>query len=517
MSFPTSGPAIPQPPPLGSGHQPGLDQAPRRPNTSQRAGRALRGAVRAAGSASQAARRHTNRFLGGSDRARVIVTLTIVLALSSADATTVGAAASELRSALHISNTDVGLLVSVTAAVGALASLPFGILVDRVSRTRLLAASTLLWGVAMIASATVGNFKDLLFTRVFLGVVTAVAGPAVASLVGDYFPGNERGTIYGYILTGDLIGGGVGFFVTGDVAAISWQAAFVVLALPAFWLAWRLKQLPEPARSGRSRLDSPHPESGFEGHPGITDVQRLALDKGVRPNAGQILTKDPRKMSTLAAVRYVLGVRTNVVLVASGAFAYFFLTGVQTFGLEFVREQYHIGTVLASLLMLVVGTGAVGGVLAGGFFGDRLTRRGHINGRMAVAGVSAALSAVLFAPPLLLRSSLSALPYITAAAFFLTAQNPALDAARLDVVPPLLWGRAEGIRTLLRSAAQGVAPVTFGALADLLAGTHHGLRDTFLIMLIPLAASAWILLRGLRHYPADVATAALSAEAEPLG
>src|SRR5438552_8574681 len=74
-------------------------------------------------------------YLGGGLRARVVVLLAAVLGLASADAVTVGASATALRGALHISNTDIGLLVSVTSLVGAMATLPFGVLADRVRRT----------------------------------------------------------------------------------------------------------------------------------------------------------------------------------------------------------------------------------------------------------------------------------------------------------------------------------------------------------------------------------------------
>jgi Na+/melibiose symporter-like transporter len=76
-------------------------------------------------------------------------------------------------------------------------------------------------------------------------------------------------------------------------------------------------------------------------------------------------------------------------------------------------------------------------------------------------------------------------------------------------VPPALWGRAEGIRTFVRTGAQALAPLLFGAVSDLLSGNHpySGLRWTFVIMLIPLSASAFFLFRGMRTYPRDVATA----------
>jgi hypothetical protein len=95
------------------------------------------------------------------------------------------------------------------------------------------------------------------------------------------------------------------------------------------------------------------------------------------------------------------------------------------------------------------------------------------------------------------------------AAFGLSAQNPPLNAARLDIMPAPLWGRAEGIRTFLRTAAQALAPMLFGFTSDyVFGGGQHALKWTFLVMLAPLAVAALYLFRALRTYPTDVATAA---------
>jgi MFS family permease len=84
----------------------------------------------------------------------------------------------------------------------------------------------------------------------------------------------------------------------------------------------------------------------------------------------------------------------------------------------------------------------------------------------------------------------TALPYLTSACFFLAAQNPPLDAARLDIMPPLLWGRAEAVRTLLRSLAIALAPLLFGAVSDyVFGGGRSGLQWTFAIMILPLASA----------------------------
>jgi MFS family permease len=482
------------------------------PSTGRRAAGA---AAAAAGRLGRAGSRALTTALGGRERTRVIVLLASTLALASADTATVGASAIQLRHDLHINNTDVGLLVTVTSLVAAAASLPLGVLADRVTRTRLLGCAIVLWGAAMIWSASVSTFGHLVLARVFLGGVTATAGPAIASLVGDWFAPSERGRIYGYVISGELVGSAIGFAVTGGIATLSWRAAFVILALPAFALGWLVFQLPEPARGGRSPLLSPAARApgapaaaDDEDEEQTTDAQRIARERGIEPDPDLVLTEDPRRMGLAGAVRYVLSIKTNVALILASAGGYFFLSGVQTFGVEFVTKQYGIAQALSTLVLLVVGAAGVVGVLAGGAIGDYLLHRGYLNGRILVSAISATGAVVLFIPAIITRSPLTALPYISLAALFLSAQNPPIDAARLDIVHPLLWGRAEGIRTFLRTMAQAFAPLLFGAVSDyIFGGGRSGLQWTFGLMLLPLAASAYFLFTALRTYPRDVASA----------
>jgi MFS family permease len=417
-----------------------------------------------------------------------------------------------------------------------------------------------MWGGAMLWSATAMSFGQLLLSRLFLGAVTAAAGPVTASLVGDWFPGAERGRIYGYVLTGELLGAGVGFAITGSVAALSWRSAFVILGLPAFVLAWFIFRVPEPARGGAGALlRETLASAGMDGHgqadrtgqpggigpehdqmaaqpgrpdaqrpdrqppepewpdpqppdpqppdPQPPDPQRLARSRGIRPDP-RLTGLAHQAMGFGAALRYVLAVRTNVALIISSACGYYFLAGVQTFGTEFVSGQYHIALVAANLLLLVVGAGAVAGVLVSGPLSDVMLRHGRLNARITIPAVAATAAVVLFIPVLITHSWLTALPYVIVAGAALSGQNPPIDAARLDIMPPWLWGRAEGIRTFLRTAAQAVAPVLFGAVSTLFGGGTPGLRTTFAIMLLPLAAAAVFLYRARRFYAADLVSAA---------
>jgi hypothetical protein len=77
-----------------------------------------------------------------------------------------------------------------------------------------------------------------------------------------------------------------------------------------------------------------------------------------------------------------------------------------------------------------------------------------------------------------------------------------------------LWGRAEGVRTFLRTMAQAFAPLLFGAVSDhVFGGGRSGLQWTFAIMLLPLAASPYFLFKALRTYPRDVATTTVATPA----
>jgi MFS family permease len=504
----------------------------------RRLGRALRGQV--------------VQMVGGPARARVVTMFGLVLALSGADAATVGAVAPQLEHSLHINNTEIGLLSTVGLLVGAVFVIPVGLLVDRVRRMPLLASSIVLWSVASLASAFSGSYSSLLVTRLALGAVTATAGPAIASLTGDYFPARERGRVYAYILGGEVAGSAIGFIVSGSIASlIDWRAAFVLLAIPGFFLARTLwRTVPEPLRGGQSTL-----ERGVEDlheavakasvrldweweEPGMPREGELAREaaamRGVEPDPRMVLEENPQQMGMWRSVRYIMAVPSNVLFIISSALGYFFFSGLQTFALLFIRGHYNVGQAEAEVVLLALVIGALVGTLISGRFSDALLRRGLLGVRVWVPAVCYLAAAALLIPGLVISTVTPAVWFDVGGAALLMAANPPLDAARLDIMPAGLWGRAESTRTFLRSLSQAVAPVAFGGLSSLIAGfvpqqapvgTHihggissasaTGLEITFLVMLVALIAAGVVLLAARRTYPRDVATAGASHQGGP--
>ncbi len=470
---------------------------------------------------------------GGRTRGRVIFLLACVLALDTADVSMIGAIAGKLETALRLSNTDLGLLAAVPSLAAVLATVPVGMITDRVGRVRLIAVSIVVWFAAMVVSGLAQSFAMLLVVRLALGAATATAGPPVASLVGDYFPARERARVYGLILSGELLGAGFGYVISGEFASgFSWRAAFFVLAIPSLAIAgalWRL--LPEPPRGGAGQLRAG--ASGFADHdegdgPELGLVQRKVEERDVPATSHLVLDQDPVRMSLWSATRYVLRVRTNVILIVTSALGYFYLTGVETFGLEYFRGQYRLSHATATALLALLGLGGVAGVVGGGRIADRLVRNGRLDGRILVGAISLLGAALLFLPALLTRSVILAMILYVAASAMFSARNPALDAARLDIMHHRLWGRAEAVRTVLRRLMVASAPIVFGFIADEVVSTRAhgggqhgfgasasapGLQAAFLILLVTLVVSGGLTLLARRTYPSDVASAVASEEA----
>jgi MFS family permease len=480
--------------------------------------------------------------VGGPARLHVVVVLGCVLALNTADQATVGAVGSQLEHGLGIGNTLLGVLAAVGPLMGAIGALPAGMLVDRVVRRRLLVVAIATWSAAMLVSAFSTSYGMLLAVRVALGLVTAVAGPIVASLIGDFFPASDRGRIYGFVLSGELFGAAVGFAVCGEVAsALSWRWSFGVLAVPGLALAlWVMRSLPEPARGGQSQLQEGDTEivdagdvddgadaasaSGADDPAAArTDplAERIVRRQHIEPRRDIVLRRDPGELGAREAIAYVLRIPSNRLLIVASMLSYFFLEGLETFAVIFLQRRYGIAHSIATLMLAVIVIVAVVGAVLGGRIADRWMARGRVDARIVVSAVAFVFASLVLVPAFALPSLAAALVFYLVAALAIAAPNPPLDAARLDIMPSGLWGRAEGVRTVLRNFGQSFAPFLFGFLSARFApaqavgsatgfgagSSGRGLEDTFLVMLATLLAGGLITLRVRRTYPADVASA----------
>jgi predicted MFS family arabinose efflux permease len=408
-----------------------------------------------------------DRAAGGATdelQRRVTVVLLATVALDYADRSLVGGAAPTLKHAFAISNTQLGLLASAFSVVGAIATVPVGTLTDRVRRMSLLSWSIVGWAAAMALAGSAWTFAFLVTARLALGALTATGGPTTISLVGDAFPEGARARALGVIESGELIGSGVGLLLAGvAVALVSWRLGFWALGVLGAAVALWVRRSPEPRRrSGGERLSMPD------------------------------------------AMRFVLSVRTNLLVLASDSLGNFFFAGVRTFAVVYTVDRFGLSQAQAVPLLAIVGVGAVAGVVGGGWLSDRLQRRGVRGAPIGVASGGYCIAAVVLLPAFLVPQLWLALPMFALGAMFLAAPAPALGAVRLDVILPRIWGRAEAVRTLLRVVVEASAPLVFGVLADRLASNKaDGVQRAFLVTLPCVVGAGLVIIAALRSYPRD--------------
>jgi MFS family permease len=145
-------------------------------------------------------------------------------------------------------NVLVPLVLTVPALFIAVCSPLAGYLVDRLGRLRLLYLGLLLYAVGGTAGAFVNDLYLLLASRALLGVAVALVMTTVATLIADYFEGDERSDLLGKQAAAMSLGGILFISGGGVLADVSWRAPFFVYLLSLLLLPAISTYLNEPER-----------------------------------------------------------------------------------------------------------------------------------------------------------------------------------------------------------------------------------------------------------------------------
>jgi MFS family permease len=349
-------------------------------------------------------------------------------------------------------------------------------------------------------------------------------------LVGDFISPQARSRVYGIILSSELVGTGIGFFLAGEVSSyLNWRWAFYLMAVPsiaAFFILWRF--LREPARSGQSWIQieselsedkSENETTNEDGAPEDAGASAAAgkdtsarprhviRRAGIRPRRDLVLHEDPTDWSLWHALRYMLRIPTYSLLIIASSLGYYFFAGARAFGMIYLTHHYGVPRTTVTGLAAIIGIGALFGFFAGARLSERLLNRGYMSARVVIPGGALLLAIILIGPAIWISNVYVGTALFAVGTAALAAANPPLDAARLDIVPSRLWGRGEAGRMALRGMLEGGAPLLFGAMSEWLGGGTNGLEWTFLIMLLPVIVASSLAIPARWTYPRDVATA----------
>ena len=174
--------------------------------------------------AATASNRYRNYVLGA---------LAVVGFMCAVDKIVISMFMEAIKKDFSLSDTELGLLTGLAyAAMMAIAGVPLARWADRGSRKWIVNGSFAVWTIFTAASGMATGFVGLLAARVGVGIGEAGCVPATHSMLGDYFPREQRphalavhmGSTYLGML-GGMLGGGI------LLQTVGWRAGFLWLGI----------------------------------------------------------------------------------------------------------------------------------------------------------------------------------------------------------------------------------------------------------------------------------------------
>jgi MFS family permease len=172
------------------------------------------------------------------------VLLAAALFINYLDRGNLATAAPLIKSDLHLTDFQVGLLISAFFWIYTPAQPAGGWLVDRLGGKLALGLGFAVWSLATLLTGLASGFLLLLALRVLLGVGETVAFPAMSKLFAKTVPPSELGVVNSVAISGIFLGPAVGVLAGGMLmAALGWRAMFLAFgALALLWLVpWTLR------------------------------------------------------------------------------------------------------------------------------------------------------------------------------------------------------------------------------------------------------------------------------------
>lgn len=345
-----------------------------------------------------------------------------------------GALTEPIRKEFHLTDTQIGLLLSAFTWVYALVGLPLGRVADSASRKKLLTIAIVIWSALTASAAFAVSFAMLLFSRVGVGLGEAACAPAATSWLSDLFPPDKRSRVLALFMLGVPVGGALSFFFSGSLAqAYGWRTAMVLAAAPALLLIPALLLLPEPERGASELRSAPLPR---------------------------------------ASMWSILRIPTLWWIIASGALLNFNMYAIATFLPAFLSRIHGLSLASSGVASgIVYITGGLAGCVTAGYLGDAIIRRRR-DGRLRIAAMTSLAAAPLASFGVLQPrgSLLLAVVSLTLTYALLTSYYGLVYSAIQDLVAPNQRGSAMAIYFMaMYMCGASFGPLLTGRLSDFLA------------------------------------------------
>lgn len=400
----------------------------------------------------------------------VIGLLIAIYSLNMLDRTLPFILAEAIKSDLHLSDTQIGLLGgTVFAVIYAFGGLPFGRLADRGLARPVVALSVAGWSLMTALGGFAQSFLHLALARLGVAAGEAASAPGGQSIISDHFPANRRATLIALVSCGVPIGSMTGLILGGWlVERMSWRDAFLIIGLPGValgLLAWLV--LPSAPRRDPARAGS-------------------TLGETLR----YLLAKKTFRGTLLAASVYSFGGYSMV-----------------TFLPAFLMRSHELSASKVGLLFgLVTGIAGLIGIPLGGILADRLSKS-DVRWRLRIPAIVMGISGLFMIPALMVEDLTLALillfpPQMLAVAYL----GPTFSAVHAITPPEMRATAVSAMMGCLTLVGAALGPLAVGAISDLLTPVHgpHALAFAMEIVPVMLLAASWFFMTAARTLPYDL-------------
>jgi len=271
--------------------------------------------------------------------------LLVVYIFNFLDRQIVNILAEPIKEALHLSDTELGLLAGPAFAVFyALLGIPIARYADREgsNRVRLISLSLAIWSAMTAVCGLAQNFTQLLFARIGVGIGEAGCTPAAHSLISDSVPAAKRSSAIAFYGLGVPIGSLLGLVIGGIVNDLyGWRVALMLVGAPGLLLALVVFFVMREPR-----------------HLRVVDAVAAAAA--------------PARLSTGEAMREIFASRAFVYILIAASVTAFLGYGKGLWTISFFIRSHGLSTTQAGLSMAVVlGLAGVFGTWLGGKLADK--------------------------------------------------------------------------------------------------------------------------------------------------
>lgn len=338
-----------------------------------------------------------------------------------------------IKAEWQLSDTQLGALVAAVNVAIAILALPTAVWADKWSRTKSAGIMAVVWSLATGACGLAINFWQMLAARFVIGAGEAGYTAAGNSMIAAVYPKRQRSTMIGLFQSVALFGSVVGVVLGGFIGVrLGWRYAFGLVALPGLLFAIVLFFV-------RDYENAPAPAS-----------------------AGSVAGAAP--WTTYVKEMFRKPVLWFVYL--GSAIQFFVIATVGNWMPSFFNRVYGLPVDQAGLRTGVFVLCSALGVIAGGWFADRLVAKSP-NRRLSLPAMFSVLTAALFIAAFSQRPGPLQLALMYAGAFVMVAILSPVITVIQELVPPAMRSTSTGAMVTCNNLfGMALGPLVLGIVSD---------------------------------------------------